>query len=173
MARRTHSRGASYSDRDIRRLGAGRYGRDGVQLRDSYSDDDVAHHRRRSGATRHRRFAYFRCRWLARRAARGSLRPSTHSSTYDCVVRAFHVLERTNELLVATSFHARPARVGLRRRVGSGLGVDGRNDSRPPPRQSCGHRASRLGDRLGTRGALLCASVLVVGHQQLRGERCS
>ena len=65
---RSHAAGAQHPRRNLRRLGARRHGRDGLQLRHPHADRRLAHQQGTSGHAGHGGAADF-CRWrMARRA---------------------------------------------------------------------------------------------------------
>ena len=151
---------AQHSGRNLRRLGAGRHGRDGLQLRHSHADRGLAHQQRTSGLAGHGRSADFSRRRLAGWIARRPLRPRTRPADHHPVVRALHLSERIHQLLLATADDARTARPGFRRGVGGRLGADGRSHPRAAPRQGRRHRARRMGGRMGRHGHLLYRALL-------------
>ena len=67
------------------------------------------------------------------------------------LVRRLHLPLRLHPEFRAVAGHARAAGLRLRRRVGGGLGADGRGGSRAPSRQGGRHGAERLGGGLGRR----------------------
>ena len=85
----------------------------------------------------------------------------------------FTFLSGFTQEFLATAPLPRVARFGVRRRVGGGLGADGRNHPRATSRQSGGNRARRLGGRLGHCRVFLHGAAVETSPATGAGAPCS
>ena len=146
---------AAHHDRVLRRLVARRTRCAGLQLRHPVPAGAVEDHRWTGRRTGDCHAVDLGVRRLARRRGVRPVRPRSRAAGHHRLVRGVHLPVRLRTELRPTLHLPRPAGPGLRRRVGGRRRADGRGDPRQVSRPRRRHRADRLVDRLGRRGAAL------------------
>ena len=125
LAVATFAKRKKHTDCDIWRLGPGRHGCYGLQLRHPQLDRRVAHQQERCRVARHRRPVDVLSWRLAGWLTGGPFRTCESAADHHCLVCPVHILERLYAEFLATAPLPRVARFGVRWRVGSWLRADG------------------------------------------------